>query len=85
MRIEDEKIIRVLTSEAGSEEYTLEAQMVIDDLLKRFRLRKLEKRRMEVTHRIKKAERQGSRMQELQELLYEKKFLDEEIAKTRNG
>lgn len=85
VRIEDENVVRLLTSEAGSDEYTQDAQTVIDDLLKRFRLRKLELRRTHVTQQIKRAERQGSGMQELQELLYEKKFLDEEIAKTRNG
>jgi DNA primase len=85
LRIEQPEVAQLLTSEAGSDAYSGEVDLLVEDLLKRFHLKELEKKRKGIIIRIRKAEKQRTGLQELQELLYEKKFLDEEITKTRNG
>jgi DNA primase len=84
-RIEQDEIKTLIRENYGSEEYMIRVESLIADLLKRYGLRKLERQRKSIENRIKMLEKSGDLdIKGMQDLLYEKKFIDEEIGKIRN-
>ncbi len=84
-KIELDSIRNLVLQSYGSHEYVMHVDNVIRDLTCRFRIKQLEAKRKAVLQVIKSLEREEhTDMQRLQELLYEKKFIDEEIGKIRN-
>lgn len=66
-----------------TEEFTKQAEQILNESVKRILLRSLEKVRKNVENLIRLAEKDGSVSVELSHLLLEKKSLDEKIAKIR--
>lgn len=85
MRIEHPDVKELLQYHYGSDEFAQDEQELADDVLKRFKLAKLEGNRRELIRKIRQVEQNApSDIHTLQDLLYEKKYIDEEIAKIRN-
>ena len=86
LRIEHDAVRDYVLEHYGSDQYVTNAQNIIGDMLKRFRIVKLEQKRKSVISRIRVEERsEHADIQVLQDLLYEKKFIDEEIGRIRNS
>lgn len=65
-------------------EFIQQPEVVLDEAVKRIRLRKLESKRKQVEQLLRIAETEASVVEDMSELLLEKKALDEEIANMRN-
>lgn len=84
-RIEREDVRKIILQRFGSDEYEMNVSEVIGDIRRRFKLSKLEQTSKELIKRLRTIEREHpGDIRELQDLLYEKKFIDEEIEKMRN-
>ena len=83
-RIEDSVVRRIIESSVGSEEFIENAELIVSDILQRLRIRTLENKRKSIERKLKEADADGTPIVKITELLYEKKFIDEEIEKMRN-
>lgn len=81
--IGDASLKSIVATSFQTEEFTNQAEQILDESVKRISLRSLEKVRKNVENLIRLAEKDGSVTVELSHLLLEKKSLDEKIAKMR--
>ncbi len=86
LRIEHDEVRTFILENYGSDQYLIHVDNVIDDILKRYKISKLEINRKSVISQIKVEENSAhADIKILQDLLYEKKFIDEEIGRIRNS
>ncbi len=78
--IEDEKLRNLVASSFLNEEYTENAEIASHELMNRIALRTLKRQQKKVEHLISIASREGATDHDLDQLLYEKKGIDEDIA-----
>jgi predicted phosphohydrolase len=81
--IGNEDLRRIVSMSFQTEEFTAQAEPILEESIKRIMLRRLEKVRKNVENLIRLAEKDGSVSVELSHLLLEKKSLDEKIAGMR--
>jgi predicted phosphohydrolase len=81
--IGDASLKSIVATSFQTEEFTNQAEQILDESVRRISLRSLEKVRKNVENLIRLAEKDGSVSVELSHLLLEKKSLDEKIAKMR--
>lgn len=83
-RLELSKSKRFVESAFGMEEFNTDAERIVKDAERTILLRDLSVKQRRVEQQLKSSAIQGINEQELTELLYEKKFIDEEIHNLRN-
>ena len=78
--IEDENLRRLVVSSFVHEEFTTQAEKSAEELMNRITLRTLKREQKKIEHLIAIAAREGSSEQDISQLLYDKKGIDEDIA-----
>ncbi len=83
-KIEQDDVKGLIRQSYGSDEFVIHVDNVITDLMNRLRIQKLEVKRRAIVKKIKAVESlEHPDVRGLQDLLYEKKFIDEEIGRIR--
>ncbi|MFA5514571.1 MAG: hypothetical protein WDA17_06660, partial [Sphaerochaetaceae bacterium] len=82
-KIEDEHLRSIVAHSFQTEEFSRDGKLILDELINRIHLRKLENERKKVENLIRLAETEETIAIQLSNLLLEKKSLDEKIAKMR--
>ena len=78
--IEDENLRRLVVSSFVHDEFSTQAEKSADELMNRITLRTLKREQKKIEHLIAIAAREGSSEQDISQLLYDKKGIDEDIA-----
>ncbi len=83
--ITDPRLKSFFIQELESGSYSTYPEQIVVDGLRRLQLRKLDQQQRKIVRKIKELEKRqdAGSLQELRELLYEKKYLDEEIQEIR--
>jgi DNA primase len=84
-RIEDIKIRQMVIMSFGQNEFIEEAENIINEAVQKIKLRSLFSKQKKIVQQIKSAAVQGINEIDLNKLLFEKKFIDEEIKKLRKS
>jgi DNA primase len=84
-RIEDNKIRQMVVMSFGQNEFIEEAEDIINKAVQKIKLRSLFSKQKKILQQIKSATVQGINEINLNKLLFEKKFIDEEIKKLRKS
>ncbi|MBL7006992.1 MAG: DNA primase [Spirochaetia bacterium] len=84
-RIEDNTIRQMVIMSFGQNEFIEEAENIINEAVKKIKLRSLFSKQKKIVQQIKAASVQGINEIDLSKLLFEKKFIDEEIKNLRKS
>ncbi|NQT57608.1 MAG: DNA primase [Bacteroidetes bacterium] len=84
-RIEDNKIRQMVIMSFGQNEFIEEAENIIHEAVQKIKLMSLFSKQKKIVQQIKSAAIQGINEIDLNKLLFEKKFIDEEIKKLRKS
>jgi len=84
-RIEDNRIRQMVIMSFGQNEFIEEAENIINEAVQKIKLMSLFSKQKNIVQQIKSAAVQGVNEIDLNKLLFEKKFIDEEIKKLRKS
>ncbi|MFP4266857.1 MAG: DNA primase [Spirochaetaceae bacterium] len=84
-RIENEGLRSLVYSKAVSEEFSINAEQIIKDGVRKIKIRSLEERRKEVRQKMSRIDKEGSETEKRRDLLSEKMYIDEELKRLKGN
>ncbi|MFO7850490.1 MAG: DNA primase [Spirochaetia bacterium] len=84
-RIENQELKNLVYRKAVSEEFSINAEQIIKDGVRKIKIRSLEERRREVRHKMSRLDKLGTGAENRRDLLSEKMYIDEELKRLKGN